>query len=92
MALELYFVPNAFKHGIIEAEIWEVFLNDDVKCVIVKYKKTHPDTIYNAYGLTENRRYLEIGYVKESPSQYRIIHAMDMRDSSRKRFKKIRRL
>lgn len=92
MELNLRFVSNAFKHGITEDEIWEVFLNDDIIPVIVKYKKTHSDTIYNAFGLTEDGRYLEIGYVKEHASQYRIIHAMDMRDSSRKRFKKNRRV
>ncbi len=48
--------------------------------------------IYNAHGLTEDGRYLEIGYVRESASIYRVIHAMDMRDSVKKRFKKIRRL
>jgi hypothetical protein len=90
--LELRFVPNAFKHGITEDEIWEVFLNDGVRCVIVKYKKADPDTIYNAYGITESGRYLEIGYVRETASRYRVIHAMDMRDSARRRFKKMRRL
>ncbi len=92
MELKLYFVPNAFKHGITEDEIWEVFLNGDIMPVIVKYQKTEPDIIYNAYGLTANGRYLEIGYVKKDVSNYRIIHAMDMRDATRKRFKKIRRL
>ncbi len=92
MELELRFVPNAFKHGIITDEIWEVFLNQTIKCVIVKYKKSGPETIYNAYGVTEDGRYLEIGYIQETASRYRVIHAMDMRDSAKKRFKKIRRL
>lgn len=92
MELELRFVPNAFRHGVTEDEIWEVFLNQDVKCVIVKYKSSPPDTIYNAYGISEDGRYLEIGYVKETAFRYRIIHAMDMRASVRKRFKKMRKL
>ncbi len=92
MELELRFVTNAFKHGVTEDEMWEVFLNDIVRCVIVKYKKAGPDTIYNAYGVTESGRYLEIGYVRETASKYRVIHAMDLRDSAKKRFKKIRRL
>jgi len=58
----------------------------------VKYKKTEPETIYNAYGLTEDGRYLEIGYVQETAFRYRVIHAIDMRDSARKRFKKMRGL
>jgi len=60
--------------------------------IILKYKKPDPETIYNAYGITEDGRYLEIGYVKEKVSLYRVIHAMDMRESAKKRFKKIRRL
>ncbi len=90
--LALEFTANAFKHGIIEDEIWEVFLNEDIKCVVIKYKKDVKDTIYNAYGVTFDGRYLEIGYVKRSPSKYRIIHAMDMRDPARRRFRKMRRL
>ncbi|MEA3396777.1 MAG: hypothetical protein U9R05_04885 [Chloroflexota bacterium] len=92
MELELRFVPNAFKHSITEDEIWGVFLNQDIKCVIIHYKNAHPETIYNAYGVTEDGRYLEIGYVKETVFRYRIIHAMDMRKSARRRFKKMRRL
>jgi hypothetical protein len=90
--LELRFVPNAFKHGVAEDEVWDVFLNPTIKCVIVKYKTSSSDTIYNAYGITEEGRYLEIGYIKETTSRYRVIHAMDMRDAAKKRFKKIRRL
>jgi len=90
--LELRFVPNAFKHGVTEDEIWEVFLNETVRCVIVRYKTSPPDTIYNAYGITEDGRYLEIGYIKETASRYRVIHAMNMRDAAKKRFKKMRRL
>lgn len=92
MELDLRFVPNAFKHGVTEDEIWEIFLNTSVKCVTVKYRTSPPDVIYNAYGITEDGRYLEIGYIKETASRYRVIHAMDMRDAARKRFKKIRRL
>ncbi len=92
MELELEFVANAFKHGVTEEEIWEVFLNDMVRCVIVKYKKSGTDVIYNAYGITYAGRYLEIGYVRKTASQYRVIHAMDMRDATRKRFRKMRKL
>jgi len=90
--LELEFTKNAFKHGVTEEEIWEVFLNKTIKCVILKYKTDIEDTIYNAYGVTFDGRYLEIGYVKISYSKYRIIHAMDMKDSSKRRFKRMRRL
>ena len=92
MELELQFVPNAFKHGVTKEEIWDIFLNQEIKCVIVRYKKGYPETIYNAYGVTEDGRYLEIGYVKEAITRYRVIHAMDMRESVQRRFKKIRRL
>ena len=92
MELELRFVPNAFRHGVTEDEIWDVFLNQSVKCVIVKYTSSPPDTIYNVYGVASNGRYLEIGYVKETTSRYRIIHAMEMRDVAKKRFRKMRRL
>jgi len=92
MELELQFVPNAFKHGVTEEEIWDIFINQEIKCVIVRYKRAYPETIYNAYGVTEDGRYLEIGYVKETATQFRVIHAMDMRESVRRRFKKIRRL
>jgi len=92
MELELRFVSNAFKHNVTEDEVWEVFLNQDIKCIIIRYKNAHPETIYNAYGITEDGRYLEIGYVKETVFRYRIIHAMDMRKSARRRFKKMRRL
>ncbi|MBM3234954.1 hypothetical protein FJZ31_01515 [Candidatus Poribacteria bacterium] len=90
--LELEFTENAFKHGITEDEIWEIFLNETIKCIIIKYKTDRRYTIYNAYGVTFDGRYLEIGYIKRSTSTYRVIHAMDMKDSSKKRFKKIRRL
>jgi len=90
--LELEFTENAFKHDVTEDEIWEIFLNETIKCVIIKYKTDGKDTIYNAYGVTFDGRYLEIGYVKKSASKYRIIHAMDMKDSSKKRFKRMRRL
>jgi hypothetical protein len=40
MELELRFVPNAFKHGVTEDEIWDVLLNTTVQCVTVKYKTT----------------------------------------------------
>ncbi|MBD3307155.1 hypothetical protein GF339_12060 [candidate division KSB3 bacterium] len=92
MELELRFVPNAFKHGVTADEIWDVFLNQTVKCVVVKYKTSPPDTIYTAYGISDDGRYLEIGYVKETACRYRIIHAMDMRHTARSRFKKIRKL
>jgi len=92
MELELQFVLNAFKHGVTEEEIWDVFLNQEIKCVIVQYKKAYPETIYNAYGATEDGRYLEIGYVKETATRYRVIHAMDMRESGQPRFKKMRGL
>lgn len=92
MKLTLRCVPNAFKHGVAEEEIWEVFLNETVRCAIVKYKTSPPDMIYNAYGLTESGRYLEIGYIKETASCYRVIHAMDMRDDTKKRFRKTRNL
>ena len=90
--LELEFTENAFKHGVTEDEIWEIFLNETIKCVILKYKTYRKDTIYNAYGITFDGRYLEIGYIKKSSSKYRIIHAMNMKDSSKRRFKKMRRL
>jgi len=92
MEIELEFAANAFKHGITEEEIWGVFLNETIKCVIIKYKANVKDTIYNAYGVTFDGRYLEIGYVKKTFSKYRVIHAMDMKDSSKKRFKRMRRL
>ena len=91
MELELHFVPNAFKHGVIEEEIWEVFSNQTVKCVIVKYRTAPPDAIYNAYGITVDGRYVEIGYVRETAFCYRVIHAMEMRETAKKRFKKIRK-
>ena len=92
MELELRFVPNAFKHSVMADEIWQVFLNQDIKHVVIRYKSARPETIYNAYGVTEDGRYLEIGYVKETASRYRVIHAIDMRKSARRRFKKMRRL
>lgn len=94
MELFLRFVPNAFKHGITEDEIWDLFLNYEVPPLIVRYKRDRrqQDIIYNAYGVTDGGRYLEIGYVQERAGQYRVIHAMDMRSSAKKRFKQIRRL
>jgi len=89
--LQLKFVKNAFKHGVTENEIWEVFLNREQRCVIVLYKTKTADKIYNAYGITEAGRYLEIGFIKETKNTYRVIHAMDMRRSTRIRFKKIMR-
>jgi len=58
MELELRFVPNAFKHGVTEDEIWDVFLDTTVQCVTVKYKTSHSETIYTAYGIGSNGRRL----------------------------------
>lgn len=90
MATPLYlrFVDNAFKHGITEDEIWEIFLNRDIPCEILLYSTKGAERIYNAYGVTEAGRYLVVGFVKETQTTYRVIHAMDMKNSARKRFKK----
>lgn len=88
--IDLKFIDNAFKHGVTEDEIWQVFLNGDIPCVIVKYLKSKPGNIYNAYGVTDSGRYLVIGFVKETKYKFRVIHAMDMNQSGRKRFKKLR--
>jgi len=89
--LQLKFVKNAFKHGVTEDEIWEVFLNREIPCVIVLYKTKKAEKIYSAFGLTEAGRYLEIGFIKETKNTYRVIHAMDMRKSTKSRFKKMRK-
>lgn len=89
--LQLRFVDNAFKHGVTEEEIWEVFLNRNFPCLIVIYKKSGAKKIYNAFGASEVGRYLVVGFVKESERTYRVIHANDMKDSERKRFKQIRK-
>jgi len=88
--LQLRFVDNAFKHGVTEDEIWEVFLNRNLSCVIVLYRKSGAEKIYNALGASEAGRYLVIGFVKETERTYRVIHANDMKDFERKRFKKLR--
>ncbi|MFQ5771145.1 MAG: BrnT family toxin [bacterium] len=90
--LQLKFTQNAFKHGVSEDEIWEVFLNRDLPCVIIQYKTNGVERIYNAYGVTDSGRYLVIGFVKETEDTYRIIHAMNMKESARKRYKKMRKL
>lgn len=89
--LQLKFAKNAFKHGVTEDEIWEVFLNRETACAIVLYKTQIPDKIYSAFGVTHAGRHLEVGFIKETKSTYRVIHAMDMRPSTRKRFKKMRK-
>jgi hypothetical protein len=48
--LQLKFAKNAFKHGVTEDEIWEVFLNREIPCAIVRYKTKKAEKIYNAYG------------------------------------------
>lgn len=88
--LQLRFVDNAFKHGVTEDEIWEVFLNRNLPCLIVVYKKSGVEKIYNAFGASEAGRYLVIGFVKETEKTYRIIHADDMKNFERKRFKKLK--
>jgi len=90
--LQLHFVDNAYKHGVTEDEIWDVFLNQELPCLIVKYKKDKPDKIYNALGGTEAGRYLVVGFVRENASSNRIIHAIDMKNSERKYYKRIRRI
>ncbi|MDZ7361753.1 MAG: hypothetical protein ONB46_13660 [candidate division KSB1 bacterium] len=89
--LQLKFVDNAFKHGVTEDEIWEVFLNRNLPCLIVLYKKSGAEKIYNVFGASETGRYLVIGFVKETERTDRVIHANDdMKDFERKRFKKLR--
>lgn len=90
--LQLKFVDNAHKHGVTENEIWEVLSNTIVRCVVVKYKKSGNQQIYNAFGVTDSGRYLTIGFVKETEQLYRVIHAMDMKPFERTRFKKLRRI
>ncbi|GEM_PF-849409 len=89
--LQLRFADNAFKHGVIEDEIWEVLLNRNLPCMIVLYKKSGTEKIYNALGVSEAGRYLVIGFIKETERIYRVIHANDMKDSERKRFKQFRK-
>jgi len=89
--LQLKFVDNAHKHGVTDDEIWQVFLNHDLPCVVVRYKNDEADTIYNALGVTEAGRYLVIGFVKETERTYRVIHADEMKGFERKRFKKLRK-
>ncbi len=89
--LQLKCVDSAFKHGVTEDEIWEVFLNRDLPCLILLYKKSGTDKIYNAFGVTQAGRYLVIGFVKETERTYRVIHTIDMKKSERKRFNNIRR-
>jgi hypothetical protein len=89
--LHLRFVDNAYKHGITEDEIWEVFLNGNLPCVVVLYKKSGKEKIYNALGVTEAGRYLIIGFVKETEHTYRIVHADDMKNFERKRFNQLRK-
>lgn len=90
--LQLKFVDNAFKHGVTEEEIWEVFLNRSVPGFIIIYKKSGMEKIYNVFGVTEAGRYLVIGFVKETERTYRVLHANDMKDSERKRFGKVRKM
>jgi hypothetical protein len=89
--LQLRFVENAYKHGVTEDEAWEVFLNRQLPCLIVRYKTSGDEKIYNALGVTEAGRYLVIGFVKETAYNYRVIHAMDMKASERRRFNKLRK-
>jgi len=90
--LHLKFVVNAFKHGVTRSEIWEVFLNRDIPCVIVKYRTTGRGKIYNALGVTDGGRYLVVGFVKETQFVYRVIHGMDMKENEKKRFKQLRKI
>jgi len=89
--LQLAFVDNAFKHGVTEDEIWELFLNRDLPCLIVKYKSTGSEKVYNALGVTEAGRYLVVGFVKETERTFRIIHADNMKNFERRRFKQLRK-
>ena len=90
--LQLQFVDNAFKHGVTEDEIWELFLNRHLPCHVVKYRKDKTDKIYNALGVTEAGRYLVVGFVKETAYSYRVIHAMGMKEAERKYFRKVRKI
>ena len=90
--LQLQFVDNAYKHGVTEDEIWDVFLNRELPCLIVKYKKDKTDKIYNALGIIEAGRYLVVGFVKETAYSYRVIHAIGMKESERKYYRKMRKI
>ena len=89
--LHLEFVGNAFKHGVTRKEIWEVFLNRDLPCFIIRFKTTGEEKIYNALGVTEAGRYLVIGFVKQVDFTYRVIHAMNMKPSEQRRFNQSRK-
>lgn len=89
--LQYTFAENAFKHGVTEDEIIEVFANHDRPCLVLHFKGRGDETIYNALGVSESGRYLTIGFVKITERTYRVIHADDMKDSERRRFKKIRK-
>jgi len=89
--LQLRCVDNAFKHGITEDEIDEVFSNRELPYLTLLFKKSGMEKIYNAFGVTEAGRYLVIGFVKETERTYRVIHAIDMKKSERKRFNQSRK-
>lgn len=89
--LQFVFADNAFKHGITEDEVIEVFSNTELPCLIFLYMTAHEEKIYNALGATAAGRYLTIGFVKMTAHTYRIIHVTEMKEAEKRRFKHLRK-
>ena len=72
------------KHNVMWKEILEVFSNKHrIEKVI---KDNYGQIKYACLGTAENGRYIKIIFVRESINNLKIITALDMDDSEKKRF------
>lgn len=82
-------ISSAYKHGVTDEQIFDSLYNPYRRPLLLR-SESDP-TVVLALAETEDGELFEIGYVPEKEGIARVIHAMPMRDSYRKRYRTKRR-
>ena len=82
-------ISSAYKHGVTDEQILDSLYNPYRRPLLLR--STSDPAVVLALAETEDGELFEIGYVPETDGIARVIHAMPMRDSYRKRYRSKRR-
>ena len=77
----------AWKHNVLTAEVEEALTGHN-RIFKKETGKVEGEHLYNAFGQTDNGRYLSIFFIKKLTNKVLIITARDMSKSERKRYEK----
>ncbi len=76
----------AVKHGVLQDEVEQLFVNTPHIRFISKGRKSRDENVYAAYGQTEDSRYLSVFFIYKKGNFALIISARDMDNKERKRY------